>query len=59
MLRQGDKYSNSINKATLEHVFVGLQAGLIYFPNLCTINVDRINLNQVEFEEFALHPKHQ
>ena len=48
-----------MNKATLEHVLVGLKAGLIYFPNLCTINVDRINLNQVEFEEFALHSKHK
>ena len=50
LLRQGDKYTNSMNKATLEHVFVGLQAGLINFPDLSTINVVRINLNQVEFE---------
>ena len=48
-----------MNSATLEHVFFGLQARLINFPKLSTINVDRINLNQVDFEEFPSHLKHQ
>ena len=48
-----------MNSAILEHVFVGLQARLINFPKLSTINVDRINSNQVNFEECPLHPKHR